>query len=263
MAEFIGTEQAVALQKHLRNLQSVIANTPELSNGGRTLHFLNPEVTGWEHVREIADQYRIIGFPVVQADDMVAQIRQYLGPDWETPKWLAYLGERDRVLKACETVQRDVLLPDGWRVEHHVEPPNMMIVEVQNLNLKTGVAPYPAYYMRSEAVPVLTSCIRDHQGVVVATASVADRYHAQGRLAGHVFAGMVSVDETCRGRGLGKLINALALIESAARFNWTAVTEHVAADNMASRAMIAACGLGDSAGMHSVIALRPGETFTR
>ncbi len=263
MAEFIGTDQAIALQKRLRDRQSLIANSPELTNGGRIMHFLDPEKTGWDNVCEIAEQDKIIGFPVVQADAMITRIREHLGAGWETPQWVACLGVRESVLQSCSAVQGDVLLPGGWRVSHDVQPINLLVTEAQNLNMKTGVAPYPAYYMRSEAVPVLTSCIRDDQGAVVATASVADRYHPQGRLGGHVFAGMVSVDEAYRGRGLGKLVNALSLIESAGLFEWNAATEQVAADNLASRAMITACGLDDSDGMYSVVAMKPGEVFTR
>ena len=60
--------------------------------------------------------------------------------------------------------------------------PEPDLSDVQNLNSATGVAPYPAYYMRSEALPVLTACIRDAGGDLVATASVADRYHKDCRL---------------------------------------------------------------------------------
>ncbi|SLN56648.1 hypothetical protein ROA7450_02936 [Roseovarius albus] len=253
----------MTLQQNLRDRQPEIGKTPSLANGGRILHVLNPEEIGWGTLREIAEQDGIIGFPLVQAEQTIAQIKEHLGARWETPKWLVYRGARAQVLKACSEVQFAATLPEGWQVAHHITPSDQVITEVQELNLNTGVAPYPAYYMKSEAVPVLTSFIRDDLGSVVATASVADRYHPQGRLAGHVFAGMVSVGATYRGRGLGKLINALALIESAERFNWEVATEHVAADNPASRAMIAACGLDEAEGLRSVIAMRPGEVFTR
>ena len=74
---------------------------------------------------------------------------------------------------------------------------------------------------------------------------------------------MVSVDDSHRGRGLGKLVNALALVESQARFGWASVIEAVAADNPASAAMIRACGLDCSAGLWSVAAINSDERFTR
>ena len=166
-------------------------------------------------------------------------------------------------LAACTTLIDEIQLPDGWAVTFLDCPSDEEIAQVQDLNDKTGVSPYPAYYMRSEAVPLLTTCIHDASGVLIATASVADRYHAASRLKNHVFAGMVSVSEDARGRDIGKLINALALRESHARFGWTYATEHVAQDNPASAAMITACGLDHSQDLWSVLAIKSDESFSR
>jgi len=70
------------------------------------------------------------------------------------------------------------------------------------------------------------------------------------------------VSTQCRGKGLGKLTNALALIEFQKRFNWNVVTEQVAPDNPVSLAMIVSCGLDDTAGLVSVAASYTDERFT-
>ena len=63
--------------------------------------------------------------------------------------------------------------------------------------------------------------------------------------------------------GLGKLANARALIDSHAAMGWVQATEFVAADNPASRAMVAACGLTVDAGQVTAIATRGADRFTR
>jgi hypothetical protein len=263
MADFIGGDNAIALQKRLRDRQPEIARSPHLVNGGRILHFLDPEKTGWDRVSVLAEEDKLAGFPVVSPDAAIRQIEEHLGPQWKTPLWDVLLGAADQVLAACAAVVDGVDVPDGWRTTMHDCPNENQIAEIQALNGETGVSPYPAYYTRSEAVPVLTGCIRDARGALVATAAVADRYHPDSRLGGHAFAGMVSVSSACRGKGLGNLINALVLVESQKRFGWKVATEQVAPDNPVSRAMILACGLDHSAGMATVAAINSDERFSR
>lgn len=89
------------------------------------------------------------------------------------------------------------------------------------------------------------------------------RYHPQSRLAGHMFTGMASVSPAHRGRGLGRLVNAITLAQSHARFAWTTAVEQVAPDNPASQAMVEACGLDMDAGFVSIAAINSEEAFTR
>lgn len=263
MAEFVGKENHIELQKRLRDRQPWIRETPGVANGGRLLHIVDPQIVGWDKIRELAEEDELVGFPGVAAQAAIAMIRKELGAHWHTPAWMGFVGTPDDVLPACDRVIGDVALPAGWRVDSFDVADDAQLAAIQDLNAQTGVSPYPAYYSRSEAVPVVTVCIFDAAGGLVATASAADRYHPQSRLAGCTFAGMVSVSPSHQGRGLGKLVNALMLAASHDRFNWSLVQEQVAPDNAASQAMIAACGLGHNEGFMSVAAIISGESITR
>ena len=263
MPEFIGTQNSIDVQMRLRDRQPEIAQTPALANGGRILHFVDPDQLGWGRVRELAEQDKLAGFAMMDREQITTLIHTHLGPEWKTPAWLAMVGSADQVLTACAAVRDATPLPDGWEVRFHDCPSDDEIAEIQALNAATGVSPYPAYYMRSEAVPMLTGCIHDVSGALVATASVVQRNHPDSRLGDYTFAGMVSVQEAQRGRGLGKVMNALALMESHKRFGWRYANEGVAADNPVSQAMIKACGLDHSAGLWSVAAMDSDERFTR
>lgn len=196
-------------------------------------------------------------------EETVELIRVRLGPEWKTPVWNVFLGRPEQVLPVCEEILAEVPLPDDWRLESFETADDAEIDEVQDLNGATGVSPYPAYYMRSEAVPVLTTCLYDGANELVATASAAYRYHADCRLAGYLFAGMVSVSTDHRRKGLGRVVNAAMLVESHRRFGWTVAKEQVARDNPASQAMVEACGLDNRDGLVSIAAINSDEGFTR
>jgi hypothetical protein len=263
MTDFVGTEKLVALQKRIHARQSLIDQDINLVNGGRLMHFLDPELTGWDTVRSYAEEDQLVGFPAVQEEQLIPLIHKYFGRSWKTPTWHCLMGGVARVLDHCHNVVKSNPLPANWRITNLEQPDSGQVDAIQALNIETGVLPYPAYYVRSEVLPVFTVCVLNADEELVATASVADRYDPKSRLGGSVFAGNVSVSPGCRGKGLGKLANALALIESHKRFNWEVVTEQAAADNPASRAMIESCGLDHSAGLVTIALSNSDERITR
>ncbi len=56
MPEYLGTEYQIAIQKRLYANHSWIKDTPEMSNGGRVLNFLEPEKIGWPRIIELTHQ---------------------------------------------------------------------------------------------------------------------------------------------------------------------------------------------------------------
>lgn len=54
MADFIGTESNVTMQKSLFSANGSITDDPDLSNGGGILNLLDPEAVGWNQIRELA-----------------------------------------------------------------------------------------------------------------------------------------------------------------------------------------------------------------
>lgn len=263
MAEFVGTENQIAVQKRMRDRQSWIAETPGAVNGGRVMAFDDPGRVGWDRVTELANEDKLAVFPMFPESEILDEIRNHLGPQWKTPSWQVYLGTPETVLPACGAVIGDNPLPPGWRMAAYEGLDDRQVEAVQDLNTSTGVSPYPAFFMRGDAVPVLTACISDDTGTLMATASAAMRYHAESRLGGYVFAGMASVSPDCRGRGHGKVINAYVLAASHARLGWTMAKEQVSADNPVSQAMLTACGLSRDEVCVSVAAINSEEGFTR
>lgn len=263
MAEYVGSESQQSLQKRLRQKQGWFKETPGAFNGGRILGFDDPEQIGWPEVAKLTSIDKLALFPLFPKDQIFDNLTRHLGANWRTPHWLAYLGQPEDVIGVSRARIEEIWLPKGWTVEATEAPSDQQIESIQALNSETGVSPYPAYFSRGEAAPIVTICIVDAEGQLKATASGAMRYHPESRLGGYLFAGMVSVKSDSRGIGLGKLANAVLMVESHARLSWTIVQEQAAPDNPASIAMIQSCGLTFDENIISVVAMDSDETFTR
>ena len=263
MAEFYGTDIQIAIQRRMRERHDWIERTPDIANGGRVLNFVEPEKTGWDRIRELFAEDHVISFTAQPLATTMPYLKATFGDNCQYPYWNVFIGNVQRVLEACNAVVADVSTPVGWQLQSLETPTDDQISEVQKLNLATGIAPYPAFYTRGEAVPCLTTCLWNEQGNMVATASANFRYHANSRFSGHIFEGSVSVAEECRGMGLGKLLNASVLIDSHKLYSWVGAVAQARPDNEPSRRMIEACGLEMSPDLVTISVVASDEEFTR
>ncbi len=249
------------IQRRLLARHSEIAADPSLSNGGRLLNILDPESFGWDRIVAEVEQDRFLALTAMDRATIYDRIHAVFGTAVEVPSWDVFFGEAGTVGQRCATlVDR---LPEGWTVTSHVTPDPATMGTVQELNSACGVAPTPAWYMRGDVIPHLTTCIYTADGAIAACALVSDRYHADGPLAGSVFIGSVSVSSEHRGKGLGVAASAQALIDSAKAFGWASVLAQASPDNAASRAMLERCGLTQDPARVTVAINASGAAFTR
>lgn len=263
MPEYSGTEFQIAVQKRMRARADWIRSRPDIANGGRLMNFLDPETTGWDRIREFLAEDGVVAITAMNRDGALDLLRGLFPEGYDFGAYDIYLGEAADILAACRAILAAQPLPAGWRAAVLDNPDDEELEAIQALNAATGVAPHPAFYARSEAVPSFTSCIWDETGRLVATASVTARYHPASRLAGHVFKGSTSVDPAFRGRSLGKVANAHVLIDSHAALGWTHGLSQVAADNPASQKTISACGFRPAPELVTYGILNKGVVFTR
>jgi len=263
MAEYCGTELQVAIQARMRERQAWIEKTPEIANGGRVLNFLEPEKTGWERIHELFAEDRVLSFTAQCLDTTMPVLRDTFGAACKYPYWNVFFGDAQTAVDASQSVLADVRVPAGWKLQSLERPTDEQISAVQQLNMATGIAPYPAFYSRGEAVPCLTTCLWNDEGSLVGTASANCRYHRDSRLSGHIFEGSVSVAQECRGMGLGKLLNAAVLRDSQRVYGWTGVLAQARPDNLPSRRMIEACGLKMCPDLVTISVVASDEEFTR
>ncbi|MEM1364102.1 MAG: GNAT family N-acetyltransferase [Pseudomonadota bacterium] len=259
--EFTGSEVHRNIQRRLLARHAEIAADPSLGNGGRLLNVLDPESFGWDRIVAEVEQDRFLALTAMDRATIYDRIQVVFGTAVEVPSWDVFFGQAETVGQRCATLVDG--LREGWTVISHTAPDPAIISAVQELNVVCGVAPTPAWYMRGDVVPHLTTCIYTANGALAACALVSDRYHADGPLAGSVFIGSVSVSSEHRGTGLGVAASARALIDSAEAFGWTSVLAQAAPDNTASRAMLERCGLTQDPARVTVAINASGAAITR
>ena len=243
MADFVGHDIAVATQKRLRDMHPVIEKTPSLANGGRVLNVLDPDTFGWDNIRDYVMENKFVGLTMVPKEETLAKARKLFGETVDLPYWDVFTGQPEEVLRSCEYIFDGMHLPVGWKFESKTDLTDGEVDQVQALSAANGVAPTPAYYLKGEAVPSITTCLWDDAGTLVGCANATMRYHPDGPLAGTLFAGGVAVDPAHRGKGLGTLINAAMLYDSYSPLGWTQALEQARVTNLASCGMIQKCGL--------------------
>lgn len=259
MADYVGTESVIAVQKALRARSAEFERQPLLSNGGRVLNVLDADAYGWDRVRAEAQTYGIVGLTKVARDATFARLAREFGTGLDCPHWDIFTGTADTVSATCRAVVSSYDLPGGWRLIHETMPDDRLITATQRVNLAAGVMPPPAYFLRSDYKPSMLTALTDETGAVVACASGNMRYHPEGPMAGGLFAGGVSVAEAHRRKGLGRLVNAALLLESQKALGWTHVLEQARATNLASVGMIERCGLTHEPGKATIqVSLRAG-----
>ena len=144
MAEYIGSEAAIALQRRLGARRDMIGESPWLASGGRILVYVDPDAITWPGVRALAEEDGYLALTVLDRERMEFEVLRGLGATWHLDFWDVFLGEPAEVLKAAGSVVKATPLPDGWQLSSTLDPDADEIDDVQQLNLATGVSPNPA-----------------------------------------------------------------------------------------------------------------------
>ncbi len=243
MTDFLGDPSMVALQKMLVARRDIIDADPLCCNGGRLMHFLDPDAAGWDKVKSEAERYGMVGLMMVEQAAATAGARAIFGRDIQLPTWTAYAAPAAATTKASGQVIADRPLPPGWTVATTARPDADLISQCQALNHICGVAPSPEYYLSGRHYASALTTIHDANGTLAASAFAVDRHHKDGPLARSAFAGSVSVLPDHRGLGLGALTFAHLLRDSQPLIGCTHFHAGVKADNVPSSRMVAAAGL--------------------
>ena len=254
MVEYWGTEKEQAIQIRMRQRHLKFNQIPGWINGGRGVAFDEPDRVGWDVVQQVFELDRMVAFPLADKRESTAKIKQYLGEDIRIAAYDVYLGSPQSVLEKCKACLAASTVPDDWQLTCTASPSDAQIDEIQHLNAAIGISPYPAFYSRGEAVPILHACLHDNNGTLIACASATMRYHKKSRLSGFLFAGMLSVANAHRRMGYGLMTNAALLVKSHEAFAWRAVHQQTVDSAPSQLAIMAKCGLQEETGLVSLTA---------
>lgn len=239
---YYGTEKQQRLQRQCDEAQSIIAATPGLVQAGRFFSVDDIDRIDWAFVEDRLASDGVFGFCMMPTT-RIEEIREKLGSSYRLDLWSVFSADRDTAIAACKSLL-EADLPDGvTRVDLTDHSADEAIRLVQTCMAENGIAPFSGAMLIGKVVPAATLAFADVDGHIAATAHANMPFNSHSRHRSSAWVGLITVAAQLRGRGLGRSINALAIMAAAEGLGANAVVEFVHAENAASRRMIESCGL--------------------
>ncbi|MGX1501169.1 hypothetical protein ACSSV1_006238 [Labrenzia sp. MBR-25] len=240
---YYGTDQQIRLQKIVDERTNWCAETKGAVNGGRFLGTDDYDALGWDRVIELIKDHGAFTFrmiPVETLDEFKNNLSKH---DIRFDSWNVFSADSDKIEKHAKPLTQ-ASLPDGYTLINEDELSDVAVVsEIQECMSRSGVVPYTGRLLAGLSVPSVTIAIRDDCGKIVGTAFGYYPYNQYSRWSSTAWGGLVSIDESQRGKRLGLLINALMVWGCVEKLGAQAVQEYAAATNEPSRRMIERSGL--------------------
>jgi GNAT superfamily N-acetyltransferase len=224
----------------------------------------DPERFGWGRIDAILRDEGAITFRMIPVDECSEVERRLAQIGCAIAWWDVFEGSRNEITAACGRVlvrPRDDLVSVGPSAARD----GAFFVCVQAFMTECGVAPFPAQVLSGSLGPAALAVLANPEdGSIAATAFAYFPYNRHSAHRVTAWAGLVAVREDLRNRGIGVLVNALALQEAVNELEAERVQEYARTSNVPSCRMIERCGLRLRTDVRSGIAQPVGAgSFTR
>ncbi|WP_037547683.1 GNAT family N-acetyltransferase [Stappia stellulata] len=243
MAGYFGSDSQKRLQALAEAGADEIAATAGLCQAGRTMGCDDPDALGPERIGACLERDGICGFRLI-TPDQAARLRAWLETrGFRLDTWNVYLADRETTLAACLPIL-DGGLPDGLcELDAPLSPEGDATRRIQAMMSAAGVVPFSGSMLSGDVGPAITVALADGAGTIAASAHAYLPHNAASRHRSHAWGGLVAVDPAHRGKGLGRLVNALMAVRAFRELGASHIYELVSASNEVSRRMVEACGL--------------------
>lgn len=243
MTGFFGTEHQQALQRRTHEKRHWIAATPGIYNAGRFMGIDDPDRYPWSAMQTMLDRDGLLGLRMISPKQAASCFSLLEAMGCRIDSWDIFIGEPHDAGR-----QAGVLVAKGLPAGIKVLPPladaeSTDTRAVQQFLADNGLAPFTGTMLAARSTRAKTIVLGDEEGRIVATGHAYFPHNAHSPFCEHAWIGLIATAEAWRGKGFGRLVNALlvrsAFDELGARF----VYEMAAPSNMASQRMIEGCGL--------------------
>ena len=243
MAGYFGTEIQQRLQARADSEADWIAKTPGACQAGRTMGCDDPDRLGWNRIGEFIERDGLYGFRLIPSDRIegIRSELQFRGCRLDT--WDVFLADRKAALAATTELARQPLPPGYTLLPDQTDPESDEVHLLQAMMASAGLVPFSGSLLIGAIGPSTTIVVRGPEGSIAACAHGYMPHNAHSPYRDYAWGGLVAVAEPHRGKGLGKLVNALMIDRVFRELNASHIYELVSANNVASRRMVEACGL--------------------
>jgi len=243
MSGYFGSGAQQRLQMQAEASVDFINRTAGACQTGRTMGCDDPDLFGWERITEVLDHDGICGFrllSVAKAEELRVRLT---GQDYRFDTWDVFLADRATALTAATAILSRGL-PDGLsELGKPTDPESEYTRRIQALMGASGIIPFSGSLLTGALGSAVTVAVGDRQGNVVAAAHGYLPHNAYSPYHRFAWGGLVAVADGERGKGLGSDINARLVVSVFCDLDASHIYELVSATNIASRRMVASCGL--------------------
>lgn len=239
---FFGDEAVRALQAARDAEVAVMRETPGAVIHARALTTDDPEAFGWDRLRDGMRREGNVSIRGASPETVLKAEHELAAFAPKLHVWDLFLADAEAIRAACGPIVA-AGLPEGVTRQPDDEIDDHALHEMQVFLDAHGISPFSRTALSGALFPAKAVILRKADGEIAATAFSALTHNSHSWLAGIAWVGLIAVDPSLRGLGLGKTVDAIANLAAVDELGAAGATEFVAADNAASRAMLRACGL--------------------
>jgi RimJ/RimL family protein N-acetyltransferase len=243
MAGYFGTETQQRLQAQAEKSADFSAVTPGACQAGRTMGCDDPDQVGWDRIGEFIDRDGVCGFRLINTADGEAMEARLSSRHCRFDTWGVFLADRESAGAAANIIAAQTLPAGMFQLPAPTEPEGKQMHRLQTLIADAGLVPFSGSMLAGSIAKATTVVIGDENGKLVASAHGYMPHNSHSPYRHYAWGGLVAVAEHHRGKGLGKIVNALMIEQVFRDLRATHIYELVSISNMPSRRMVEACRL--------------------
>ncbi|TPM21585.1 GNAT family N-acetyltransferase [Mesorhizobium sp. B2-3-5] len=243
MLGLFGTEHQRALQQRTHEMSNWIAATPGIYNAGRFMGIDDPDTQPWSAMESMLGRDGLLGLRMITPQQVAKFFPLLEAAGCRIDTWDIFVGEPQDA-----GVQAQAIVDGEMPVGIAIRPPladaeSAETREVQQFLAASGLAPFPGTMLAVRPPLGKTIVLEDESGAIAATGHAYFPHNTHSPFHKHAWIGLIAVAESCRGRGLGRYVNALLVDCAFGELGARAVYEMVGPSNATSRRMVLGCGL--------------------
>lgn len=243
MARYFGTEAQQRLQAQAEASTDFIASTPGACQTGRTMGCDDIGKLGWDAIDGFLARDGVCGFRLIARDQVEAMRARLDERGFKFDSWDVYLADRATALAAIEPILERGLPDDLVDMATPTDADGEDVEQMQALMAACGVVPFSGAMLVGTVGKATTVGVGAGADSVAGVAHSYMPHNAHSPFRHHAWGGLVAVDPSQRGKGVGNYVNARMIADAFRLLGATHIYELVSGSNEPSKRMVQACGL--------------------
>lgn len=235
-------------------------HTPGVVIHARVFTADDPATVGWPALHHRLVRGETISLRAVTRAVLDKAEAQFADLSPTVHSWNFHFGRAEDIADRCRAIAAG--LPEGIEVRH---PDAEDELEAAQAFMEAqGIAPFSKPALAGDLFPAWLTTLHDRAtGDLVATGFAAMTHNHFSRWRNTAWVGLIAVAPNQRGKGLGRVVNALSIVAALDLPGADSVMEFVGPTNGTSARMVAGCGVLNDPDRHVVMLSCGGARLTR